>query len=88
VTTPVFYAVPETVGGTLDVEPALANWDRAGSPGQVRSAAFIAGVHTILSEQLAATPDPLSLRLDIGLLTTIDHDGHGRRFQLSISALR
>lgn len=64
---PVFYARPEAAGGTLGVEPALASWDKAGSPGQARSAAFIAGVHTVIAEQLGATSDPLALRLDIGL---------------------
>lgn len=66
-TTPVFYARPEAVGDTLGVEPALASWDKAGSPGRARSAAFIAGVHTVVAEQLGATSDPLALRLDIGL---------------------
>jgi len=67
VTGPVFYARPEEVGHTLGVKPALASWDKADSPGQARSAAFIAGVRTVITEQLAATPDPLALRLDIGL---------------------
>ena len=64
---PVFYARPEGVVSTLGVEPALASWDKAGSPGQARSAAFIAEVHTVIAEQLSATSDPLALRLDIGL---------------------
>jgi hypothetical protein len=67
VTAPVFYPRPEAVGDTLGVEPALASWDRAGSPGQARSAAFISRVLTVIAEQLSATPDPLALRLDIGL---------------------
>jgi hypothetical protein len=67
VTGPVFYSRPEGVGDTLGVEPALASWDKAGSPGQARSAAFIACVHAVIAEHLAATPDPLALRLDIGL---------------------
>jgi len=67
VTGPVFYPRPETVGDTLGVEPALASWDKAGSPGQARSAAFIAGVHAVIAEHVTSTPDPLALRLDIGL---------------------
>jgi hypothetical protein len=67
VTTPVFYAPLQAVGENLVVEPALASWDKAGSPGQVRSADFIAGVHTIIGEQVSTTPDPLALRLDVGL---------------------
>ncbi|WP_250008798.1 hypothetical protein [Actinoplanes sp. M2I2] len=66
-TRPVFYPRPEVVGDTLNVDPALASWDKAGSPGQVRSVAFIAEVHTVVAKQLVATPDPLALRLDIGL---------------------
>jgi hypothetical protein len=67
VTTPVFYAPLQAVGENLVVEPALASWDKAGSPGQVRSADFIAGVHTLIGEQVNTTPDPLALRLDVGL---------------------
>jgi hypothetical protein len=67
VAAPVFYARPEAVGGTLEVAPAVASWDKAGSPGQARSAAFTAGVHAAIAEPLHATPDPLALRLDIAL---------------------
>jgi hypothetical protein len=67
VTLPVFYARPEFVGSTLNVPPALASWDTAGSPGQVRSAAFAADVQAAVAEQLRVTPDPLALRVDIGL---------------------
>jgi hypothetical protein len=70
VTVPVFYARPEVVGSTLGVRPALASWDRAGSPGQVRSAAFVAEVHSAIAEQVRVTPDPLALRLDIALPAT------------------
>lgn len=66
-TKPVFYRRPEAAGGTLDVEPALASWDKTGSPGQACSAAFIAGVHSVVAERLGVTSDPLALRLDIGL---------------------
>jgi hypothetical protein len=68
---PVFYARPEVVGSTLRVVPALASWDKAGSPGQVRSAAFIAEVRSAVAEQLRVTPDPLALRLDIALPDTV-----------------
>jgi hypothetical protein len=68
---PVFYARPEVVGSMLRVEPALASWDRAGSPGQVRSAVFVAEVHSAIAGQLRITPDPLAMRLDIGLPGTV-----------------
>ena len=66
-TAPVFYARPPADGRVLDVAPALASWDRAGSPGQVRSAEFVAGVRSAIAERLPVIPDPLGLRLDIGL---------------------
>ncbi|MFG3302935.1 hypothetical protein [Micromonospora chersina] len=66
-TLPVFYARPEFAGSTLSVSPALASWDAAGSPGQVRSAAFAADVLAAIAPKLRVTPDPLALRVDIGL---------------------
>ena len=68
---PVFYARPEAVGTALGVSPALASWDKAGSPGQVRSAAFIAQVHAAVAEHLRGLSGPLALRLDIGLPDTV-----------------
>jgi hypothetical protein len=68
---PVFYARPEVGGTTLSVDPAPASWDSAGSPGQVRSATFIAGVQTAIAKQLRGTPDPLALRLGIALPDTV-----------------
>jgi hypothetical protein len=70
-TTLVFYARPGAAGSALNTAPALASWDKAGSPGQVRSAAFITEVHSAIAEQLRTTPDPLAVRLDIGLPDTV-----------------
>ncbi|MEU6025163.1 hypothetical protein [Micromonospora sp. NPDC047134] len=67
---PVFYARPELVGSTLNVAPAPASWDTAGSSGQVRSAAFTADVLAAIAPTMAVAPDPLALRLDIGLPDT------------------
>lgn len=67
VTEPVFYARPAVAASTLTVAPALASWDRAASPGQVRSAAFIDEVCTVVAEPLGSIAGPLALRLDIGL---------------------
>jgi hypothetical protein len=64
---PVFYVRPEVVGNPLRVQPAVASWDRTGSPGQVCSAAFVAHVHSAVAGQLGVTPDPLALRLDIAV---------------------
>jgi hypothetical protein len=67
VTVPVFFARPQVVGRVLGVAPALASWDRAGSPGQVRSAAFVAEVGSAVAAMLPVAPGPLGLRLEIGL---------------------
>jgi hypothetical protein len=67
VTVPVFFARPPAAGRVLTVAPALASWDRAGSPGQVRLAAFVAEVGSTVAAMLPVTPGPLGLRLEIGL---------------------
>lgn len=66
-TAPVFFARPEAAGGTLSVPPAVASWDKAGSPGQARSAEFIDHVHALVAGPLHTTQGPLALRLDVGL---------------------
>ncbi len=71
VTTPVFYSRLPAAGGTLRVDPALASWDKAGSPGQARSAAFIDDAHALIADPIRLTPDPLALRLDVGLPATV-----------------
>ncbi|GGJ90007.1 hypothetical protein GCM10010123_19810 [Pilimelia anulata] len=75
-TRPVFYAKPDAVGRALSVPAALGSRDRAGSPGQARSAAFVADVQSLIGEQLAVIPDPLALRLDIGLPPAVPLLGH------------
>jgi hypothetical protein len=64
---PVFYARPAGGGVQLDVAPALASWDKAGSPGQARSAAFIEHVLQCVTNAIARTPVPIALLLDIGV---------------------
>jgi hypothetical protein len=64
---PVFYTRPTGDRVRLGVQPALASWDKAGSPGQARSAAFIDHVFVSVADQIARTSDPLALRLDVGL---------------------
>ena len=54
----------------LGVAPALASW-RTDSPGQVRSAGFLAEIDSAIAERLRVTPDPLALRLDIGLADSV-----------------
>ncbi|WP_328475483.1 hypothetical protein OHA21_19425 [Actinoplanes sp. NBC_00393] len=70
-TTPVFYGCPDAVGSTLGIAPALASWDKSGTPGQVRFAAFVAQVRLAIAEPVCHTPDPLALRLDVALPDTV-----------------
>lgn len=51
--------------------PALASWDKAGSPSQARSAAFIEDVYLAVTGSVRAIPGPLALRLDVGLPCTV-----------------
>lgn len=66
-TSHVFYGRPAAVGSRLGVEPALASWDKSGSPGQARSAAFISEVSSAIAWQVDSIADPLALRLDVTL---------------------
>ncbi|WP_322769193.1 hypothetical protein [Frankia sp. Cr1] len=70
-TTPVFTHAWGQKANELSVEPALASWDRAGLPGQARSAVFIGGVCAAVAGQARTTHDPLALRLNIGLPDTV-----------------
>lgn len=69
--TPVFYTRPEPPGETLTVAPALASWDKADSPSQVRLSTFVDHVHVTVAPRLASVPGPLALRLDIGLPSAV-----------------
>jgi hypothetical protein len=62
-----FYTRPNEHRHLLNVKPALASWDKAGSPGRVRQNAFIDHACSVVADSIAATPDPLSIWLDIGL---------------------
>lgn len=66
-TTARFYTPPNRERHRLDVEPALASWDRPETTGQLRSQTFIEHACSLVSESIAAVPDPLALRLDVGL---------------------
>ncbi|WP_285691984.1 hypothetical protein [Actinoplanes sp. NBRC 103695] len=56
---------------SLGATPALASWDKAGSPGQLRSAAFVAEAYAVLADTLRTTPDPLALQLNVGLSNAV-----------------
>src|SRR5260370_41873422 len=51
----------------LSVEPQLASWDRAGSPGQLRLSNFLAHVDATAAPMIAAAVGRLSVELIVGL---------------------
>jgi hypothetical protein len=67
VTAPRFYARPGEHRHLLNAKPALASWDKAGSRSVLRQEAFIDDAYSVVAGGIAATPDPLSVWLDIGL---------------------
>jgi len=65
---PVFFAAPAGLLHCLRVTPALASWDKAGSSGQLRSAAFIDDVADLVSADPATSASgSVAFRLDVGL---------------------
>ena len=64
---PVFYAGRPAAGKTLNVAPVLAGRGEAGSTRKERLATLADDVRLLVAEDMRATPDPLGLRLDIGL---------------------
>ncbi len=66
-TEPRFYAKPAAHRLRLEVAPALASWDKVGSPGRVRMEAFIDHIDDVAASGIAATPGPLAISLEIGL---------------------
>jgi len=62
-----FYAAPDGDHLPLSMQPELASWDRAGSPSQVRLAAYLDHVRHVVGPELARVDGPVSLRLDVGL---------------------
>jgi hypothetical protein len=66
---PVFYARLDAEGSVLRVLPALASWDKGESQGQIRWAAFVDDVYSVVAARVGAQSDPVALRLEVGLLT-------------------
>jgi hypothetical protein len=61
----------------LRAVPQLASWDRAGSPGQVRLAQFLAEVDVVAGPSVVGAAGPLALELVVGAVpgATLDRDG-------------
>jgi hypothetical protein len=66
-----FYQRPPVGRRALSRLPAVASWDRHDSPGQRRSADFIDDAYAVIAPRVGTTPDPLALRLDVGLPPTV-----------------
>jgi hypothetical protein len=64
---PVFYAGHQAAGKGLDVAPVLSGREEAGSTRKERLATLADHMRLLVAEDLWTTPDPLGLRLDIGL---------------------
>src|SRR5690242_7873132 len=64
---PVFYARHQAAGKTLNVAPVLAGSGEAGRTRKERLATLADDVRLLVAEDLRPTPDPLGLRLDLGL---------------------
>jgi hypothetical protein len=84
------YAEPSKIGGMtmlycrpagavrLSIEAQLASWDRAGSPGQLRLANFLAHVDATAAPMAAAAAGRLSVELIVGLPHEVSLTGGGR----------
>jgi hypothetical protein len=64
---PVRYRRPESPPVELPLRPQLASWNKAGDPDQLRLTQYLDTVQELLASRIAALPDPLALRLDVGL---------------------
>jgi hypothetical protein len=72
----VLYQRPSTQVN-VDVEPELASWDRAGSPGQVRLARWLREVD-VIAAQAASASVPVAVALGVALPTATPLDSGGR----------
>ena len=73
-TRPVFYGRPAGAGTALTVAPALASWDKSGSPGQSRFTAFTDHAASTIAQPLNGTPDPIALSLHVATGNVTFHD--------------
>lgn len=62
----------------LSVEPRLASWDVAGSPGQVRLGEFLDHAEAVAAPMIAAIEGLLAVELTVGLRADLTLTGGGR----------
>lgn len=62
----------------LSVEPQLASWDHAGSPGQTKLGRFIDHAETVAAPMMATVDGPLAVELTVGLLGHLSLTSGGR----------
>ncbi len=62
----------------LSMEPRLASWDSAGSPGQVRLGEFLDHAETVAAPVIAATGGLLAVELTVGFRNELPLTGGGR----------
>jgi hypothetical protein len=68
---PVRYRRPESSPFELPLRPRLASWNKAGDPDQMRLTQYLDTVEALVATRVAALPDPLALRVDVGLPDTV-----------------
>ena len=56
----------------LPMTPRLESWNKAGDPDQIRLGQYLDAVEELVRPSIAALPDPLALRLDVGLPDHVD----------------
>lgn len=73
-----FYARPDVEPIQLRVQPRLASWNAAGHPDQLRLEAALTDTGHLLMPAIAQLVEPLALRLDVGLPSSVpllgEHD--------------
>lgn len=73
-----FYARPEVEPIQLRVQPRLTSWNAAGHPDQLRLEAALTDTERLLTPAIAQLVEPLALRLDVGLPSSVpllgEHD--------------
>jgi hypothetical protein len=74
---PTFFSRPADEPHCLQVPPAVASWDKAGSAGQRRVTEFVDHACELVTQEIEANTRPLVLGLDVGLPADTDlYDVH------------